>query len=154
MSDRFKQFDESSLSLRLRAARDALRESGGTPNETLTEWAQALAAKVAKAEARANAKLVALAHAIQATVAEMGVSNGNGILGLGGDDSGFFFGNVRVIGSVTKGGGGFAIDHPLNPKNRYLRHSFVESSEMKNIYDGVAVCDANDDSRERAPCRV
>ena len=32
--------------------------------------AQALAAKVAKAEARANAKLVALAHAIQATVAE------------------------------------------------------------------------------------
>ena len=42
----------------------------GTPNKTLTERAQALAAKVAKAEARANAKLVALAHAIQATVAE------------------------------------------------------------------------------------
>src|SRR6516225_6342027 len=42
----------------------------GTPNKTLTEQAQALAAKVAKAEARANAKLVALAHAIQATVAE------------------------------------------------------------------------------------
>jgi hypothetical protein len=38
----------------------------GTPNKTLTERAQALAAKVAKAEARANAKLVALAHAIQA----------------------------------------------------------------------------------------
>ncbi len=38
---------------------------------TLLGWdAQALAAKVAKAEARANAKLVALAHAIQATVAE------------------------------------------------------------------------------------
>jgi hypothetical protein len=29
----------------------------GTPNKTLTEQAQALAAKVAKAEARANAKL-------------------------------------------------------------------------------------------------
>ena len=42
----------------------------GTPNKTLTEQAQALAAKLAKAEARANAKLVALAHAIQATVAE------------------------------------------------------------------------------------
>ena len=42
----------------------------GTPNKTLTEQAQALGAKVAKAEARANAKLVALAHAIQATVAE------------------------------------------------------------------------------------
>src|SRR5262245_12314769 len=32
----------------------------GTPNKTLTERAQALAAKVAKAEARANAKLVVL----------------------------------------------------------------------------------------------
>ena len=42
----------------------------GTPNKTLTERAQALAAKVAKAEARAHAKLVALAHAIQARVAE------------------------------------------------------------------------------------
>src|SRR5262249_10959885 len=42
----------------------------GTPNKTLTERAQALAAKVAKAEARANAKLVVLARAIQATVAE------------------------------------------------------------------------------------
>src|SRR5260370_30817051 len=42
----------------------------GTPNKTLTERAQARAAKVAKAEARANAKLVVLAHAIQATVAE------------------------------------------------------------------------------------
>src|SRR5215469_11381944 len=42
----------------------------GTPNKTLTERAQALAAKVAKAEARANAKLVVLAHAIQAAVAE------------------------------------------------------------------------------------
>src|SRR5258708_38882164 len=42
----------------------------GTPNKTLSAQWQALAAKVAKAEARANAKLVALAHAIQATVAE------------------------------------------------------------------------------------
>src|SRR5262249_7993311 len=41
-----------------------------TPTKTLTERAQALAAKVAKAEARANAKLVVLARAIQATVAE------------------------------------------------------------------------------------
>jgi hypothetical protein len=35
-----------------------LPDSRGTPNKTLTERAQALAAKVAKAEARANAKLV------------------------------------------------------------------------------------------------
>jgi hypothetical protein len=36
----------------------------------------------------------------------IGVSNGIGIMGLGGGDSGFFFGNVRVMGSVTRGGGG------------------------------------------------
>ncbi len=31
------------------------------------------------------------------------------------------------------------MDHPLDPKNKILRHSFVESPDMKNIYDGVTV---------------
>jgi hypothetical protein len=35
------------------------------------------------------------------------------------------------------------IDHPLDPANRYLYHSFVESDEMKNIYDGVIKLDAS-----------
>jgi hypothetical protein len=42
------------------------REWIRSPPETAQDDRQALAAKVAKAEARANAKLVALAHAIQA----------------------------------------------------------------------------------------
>jgi len=75
-------------------------------------------------------------------VGVVGVSNGLGILAVGGDGS-LFFGNLQVTGSITKGGGGFAIDHPLNPANQYLRHSFVESPEMKNVYDGIAICDAN-----------
>jgi hypothetical protein len=33
-------------------------------------------------------------------------------------------------------------DHPLDAANRVLRHSFVESPERKDLYDGVAVCDA------------
>ena len=37
--------------------------------------------------------------------------------------------------------GAFRIDHPLDPENKYLSHSFVESPDMKNIYDGVAVFD-------------
>ncbi len=36
----------------------------------------------------------------------------------------------------------FRIDHPLDPENKYLVHSSVESDEMKNVYDGVVVTDA------------
>lgn len=50
-----------------------------------------------------------------------------------------FSGNVTVTGTLSKGGGSFKIDHPLDPANKYLYHSFVESPDMKNIYDGVAV---------------
>jgi hypothetical protein len=42
---------------------------------------------------------------------------------------------------LTKGSGSFKIDHPLDPENKYLYHSLVESPDMKNIYDGVAVLD-------------
>lgn len=48
-------------------------------------------------------------------------------------------GNLHVTGTLTKGGGTFQIDHPLDPENKYLSHSFVESPEMKNIYDGVGI---------------
>lgn len=50
-------------------------------------------------------------------------------------------GNLLVSGQLIKGAGSFKIDHPLDPANRYLSHSFVESPDMKNIYDGVAVLD-------------
>lgn len=78
-------------------------------------------------------------------------SNGTGIIAFGGTDAGVFNGNVRVLGSISKGGGGFMIDHPLDPANRYLRHSFVESSEMKNLYDGVAVCDGDGEATVSLP---
>ncbi|MGW6915284.1 hypothetical protein ACWGB8_15920 [Kitasatospora sp. NPDC054939] len=52
-------------------------------------------------------------------------------------------GNVVITGSLSKGGGGFRIDHPLDPENRFLSHSFVESPEMKNVYDGVVTLDAD-----------
>jgi hypothetical protein len=51
--------------------------------------------------------------------------------------------NLTVYGTVSKGAGSFKIDHPLDPENKYLYHSFVESPDMKNIYDGVAQLDAN-----------
>ena len=46
-------------------------------------------------------------------------------------------GNLSVAGNLTKASGSFKIDHPLDPENKYLYHSFVESPDMKNVYDGV-----------------
>jgi hypothetical protein len=56
--------------------------------------------------------------------------------------AGYFDGKVYVRGNLVKSGGGFQIDHPLEPADKYLNHAFVESSEMKNVYDGIAILDA------------
>src|SRR5215212_249274 len=50
-------------------------------------------------------------------------------------------GNVRISGNLQKAGGSFKIDHPLDPANKYLYHSSVESPDMKNVYDGVVALD-------------
>jgi|HubBroStandDraft_1064217.scaffolds.fasta_scaffold37841_2 hypothetical protein len=50
-------------------------------------------------------------------------------------------GGAMVTGSLSKGGGSFKIDHPLDPARKYLYHSFVESPDMKNIYDGTVTLD-------------
>ncbi len=52
-------------------------------------------------------------------------------------------GNVNIPGTLSKGGGSFKIDHPLDPQNKYLYHSFVESPDMMNIYNGVVTTDGN-----------
>jgi hypothetical protein len=57
--------------------------------------------------------------------------------------AGYFSGNVQVTGSITKGSGTFKIDHPLDPANKYLYHSFVESPDMMNIYNGNVTTDAS-----------
>jgi len=66
----------------------------------------------------------------------------DGGAGTGSGDAGTFVGNVSVSGYLTKSGGGYRIDHPQDPKNKYLNHHFVESNEMKNVYDGVAQLDS------------
>lgn len=50
-------------------------------------------------------------------------------------------GQARVDGTLSKGSGTFVIDHPLDPKNKLLYHSFVESPDVMNIYDGIAQLD-------------
>ena len=57
--------------------------------------------------------------------------------------AGYFSGNVLVTGTIAKGGGTFKIDHPLDPENKYLYHSFIESPDMMNIYNGNVTTDSN-----------
>ena len=56
-----------------------------------------------------------------------------------------FLGSLAITGALSKGSGTFEIDHPLDPANWLLFHSFVESPEAKNMYDGIATLDTNGD---------
>lgn len=64
-------------------------------------------------------------------------NNGSNTVGY----AGFFQGRVQVNGNLSKLGGSFKIDHPLDPANKYLSHSFVESPDMMNIYNGNVTTD-------------
>lgn len=84
-------------------------------------------------------------------------SNGFGVYGVANNGSGavgvyaistsgyagYFNGKVHVVGALSKSSGSFLIDHPLDPARKYLSHSFVESPDMMNIYNGNAILDAN-----------
>jgi len=65
--------------------------------------------------------------------------------------AGWFQGNTHVNGTLSKAAGSFRIDHPLDPANKYLQHSFVESPDMKNIYDGIVMLDANGEATVMLP---
>jgi hypothetical protein len=65
--------------------------------------------------------------------------------------AGWFDGTVVVNGLLVKNGGGFQIDHPLDAAHKYLSHSFVESPDMKNLYDGLVTLDANGQAEVRLP---
>jgi hypothetical protein len=62
-----------------------------------------------------------------------------------------FLRNIAVIGSLSKGAGTFVIDHPQKPRTHLLYHSFVESNEVKNLYDGIAELDENGEAVIRLP---
>ena len=84
--------------------------------------------------------------------------HGFGVDGAHDGRAGLFFGDVAVsggdvtiTGTLSKGGGSFKIDHPLDPTNKYLYHSFVESPDMKNIYDGNVTTDENGEATVTLP---
>jgi len=75
-------------------------------------------------------------------------ASGNGVVGSSTTGkAGWFSGDVtitgdlNVVGDLDKGNGTFKIDHPLDPENKYLSHSFVESPDMMNVYNGNSLLD-------------
>ena len=62
-------------------------------------------------------------------------------------------GAVNVVGAFSKGSGSFKIDHPVDPDNKFLYHSFIEGPRIDLVYRGVAklingtaIIDLNKDS--------
>jgi hypothetical protein len=55
--------------------------------------------------------------------------------------------NVAVSGDLqVNGNKNFRIDHPLDPANKTLTHSCIESNERLLMYSGTVVTDANGDA--------
>ena len=75
--------------------------------------------------------------------------NGFGVFGWSPNNwAAYFDGAVQVVrdlhvnGVLYKGAGAFRIDNPLDPAHSYLQHSFVESPQMMNVYDGNVTTNA------------
>lgn len=60
-------------------------------------------------------------------------------------------GNLNTSGALSKGSGSFVIDHPLDPKNKLLYHSFVESPDALNIYTGSVRFDSRGEAVVELP---
>lgn len=69
--------------------------------------------------------------------------NANPFLDILSNGNAIFYNNLTVNGTVSKGGGSFKIDHPLDPTNKNLYHSFVESPDMMNVYNGNVILNGN-----------
>jgi hypothetical protein len=63
----------------------------------------------------------------------------------------YFTGEILVNGSVDSESVRVQMDHPLDPANKYLVHTSVESSEMKNMYDGTVTSDASGEAVVELP---
>jgi hypothetical protein len=61
-------------------------------------------------------------------------------------------GNATVTGSLNvTGSKHFKIDDPLDPANKYLYHTSVESPDMMNIYNGTVVLDTKGEAEIQLP---
>ena len=92
-------------------------------------------------------------------------TSGVGVLGIGssggaaiyGDNynggwAGYFYGKVHITGDLDVGGSkNFKIDDPLDPANKYLVHSCIESPDRLDVYSGNITTDANGTATVKLP---
>ncbi|WP_330231177.1 hypothetical protein OHA40_01010 [Nocardia sp. NBC_00508] len=87
--------------------------------------------------------IAVLAQTITGEGLRVSSRDGTGIVASGGTRAAVFKGNVDVLGTLTKSGLNFKIDHPADPAFKFLSHAAVESDEMKNVYDGTVELDGD-----------
>jgi hypothetical protein len=59
--------------------------------------------------------------------------------------------NQLRCGALSKTGGSFTIDDPIDPQNKILNHYFVESPDMSNLYSGSVVLDGSGRAEVQLP---
>jgi len=74
--------------------------------------------------------------------------------GSGTNYAGYFQGDVHATGSLTSGSRSSKIDHPLDPENKYLIQTSVESPDMMNIYNGNVTTDGTGEAWVELPAYV
>jgi hypothetical protein len=82
-----------------------------------------------------------------------GIHNGNGygVYGSSSGYAGYFQGDVHVNGTLSSNVKDFKIDDPLDPANKYLYHTSVESPDMMDLYSGNITTDARGEARIALP---
>ena len=139
-------------------------EAFSSSNEGLISFSQTTAAILGIAEGN---QPTATGFGPDGVVGEATAGVGTGVVAINTDASGdallainqgsssgpaaLFVGNVTVAGNLSKSSGSFQIDHPLDPANKYLYHSFVESPDMMNIYNGDVTLDEKGQAAVQLP---
>jgi hypothetical protein len=103
---------------------------------------------------RGRNKSLGTTYGVWGTVSTNAGQTGYGVFGsasgAGTNYAGYFSGNIYAT-TGTFGTKPFTIDHPLDPANKILRHSSIESPDMMNMYNGNIVTDANGDATVMLP---
>lgn len=79
------------------------------------------------------------------------VTNSNSVVLGRGADTVRIPGNLVVTGSITGASKSFKIDYPLDPLNKTLTYTSIESPDIKNIYDGNVTTDGGGEATVTLP---
>jgi hypothetical protein len=130
---------------------DGVRATGGNSRDTGGKGVVARGGDSSDRGGAGGAGVIAVGGESPDGIGGIGISASGGFGVDRRNLAGEFFGNVSVHGLLSKSVGSFKIDHPLDPANKYLSHSFVESPDMMNVYNGNITTDANGEATVTLP---